>query len=52
MPFSVWMRLQSQLQALEAALIRRENVIRFLVGRCLLMLAMVIGFWLVIRNAI
>ncbi|MEY2645179.1 MAG: hypothetical protein RLZZ611_1828 [Cyanobacteriota bacterium] len=52
MQFSTWTRLQSQLQAFESTLVRRENVIRFLVGRFLLMLVMVIGFWVAIRNTI
>ena len=45
-------RLQDLLQAFESAMVRRENVIRFLVGRFLLMLTMVIGFWIAIRNAL
>ena len=52
MQFSTWTRLLSQLQAFESTLVRRENVIRFLVGRFLLMLVMVIGFWVAIRNTI
>lgn len=43
-------RLQAQLQAFESTMLRRENVIRFLVGRFLLMLMMVLGFWMAFRN--
>lgn len=43
-------RLQAQLQAFESIMLRRENVIRFLVGRFLLMLMMVLGFWITFRN--
>jgi hypothetical protein len=49
MEFTAWTQLQQRLQSLEAVLIRRENVIRFLVARLLLMLVMVLGFWLVVR---
>ena len=45
-------RLQDLLQAFESAMVRRENVIRFLVGRFLLMLSMVIGFWIAVRNTL
>lgn len=44
--------LQERLKALEAVIFKRENVIRFLILRFLLMLAMVIGFWAGIRQAI
>lgn len=43
--------LNSGLEAAETALMKRQNVIRFLVVRLLLMLAMVIGFWAVMHNA-
>ena len=44
--------LQQRLEALELVLMRRENVIRLLSARLLLMLAMVLGFWLVMRHTI
>jgi uncharacterized protein YneF (UPF0154 family) len=34
----------------ETTLMKRENVIRFLVVRLLLMLAMVVGFWAAMRQ--
>jgi len=46
MPLHWWRTLQQRLDAFEAALLTRENVIRFLSARFLLMLAMVLGFWL------
>lgn len=52
MEFAVWKALQARMQTFESAMIRRENVIRFLVGRLLLMLAMVIGFWVTIRSTL
>ena len=52
MKFTAWKRLQDDLQRLETVMVRRDNVIRFLVGRFLLMLAMVIGFWFVMRHSI
>jgi len=48
MPLQWWRTLQQHLQAFEATLLTRENVIRFLSARFLLMLAMVLGFWLVL----
>jgi hypothetical protein len=50
MEFDTWKRLQARLQAVEMALARRDNVIRFLVARVLVMLTMVIGFWVGIRQ--
>jgi hypothetical protein len=38
-------QLQARIAAVETTLMKRENVIRFLVVRLLLMLAMVVGFW-------
>jgi hypothetical protein len=52
MEFAALKRLQDQLQIVESVMVRRENVIRFLVGRFLLMLTMVIGFWIGIRNTL
>jgi hypothetical protein len=52
MEFAAWKQLQAQLQAFESTMVRRENVIRFLLGRFLLMLAMVVGFWVAIRNTL
>jgi len=52
MEFAALKRLQAQLQIAESVMVRRENVIRFLVGRFLLMLTMVIGFWVGIRNTL
>jgi hypothetical protein len=43
--------LNSRLETMETILMKRQNVIRFLVVRLLLMLAMVIGFWAVMHNA-
>jgi hypothetical protein len=37
---------------METSLLRRENVIRFLMARCLLMSSMVIGFWLLMRESL
>lgn len=51
MELAVLKRLQDRLLALEAAMLRRENVIRFLVGRFLVMLMMVLGFWIGIRRS-
>lgn len=45
-------RLQARLDALEMAMMKRENVIRFLVARFLVMLAIVLGFWAGIRTAV
>ena len=42
--------LQQRVQRIEIAMTRRENVIRFLVVRLLLMLTMVIGFWAAMRH--
>jgi len=47
-----WQHLQNRLQTFEAFMIRRENVIRFLVGRLLLMGAMVASFWLTMRASL
>ena len=44
--------VQQQIEALEQVLMRRNNVIRLLGARLLLMLAMVVGFWLTMRQAI
>lgn len=52
MQFTALKRLQAVLQHIETTMVRRENVIRFLVGRSLLMLAMVVGFWLAMRNSL
>ena len=52
MEFAALKRLQDQLQIVDSVMVRRENVIRFLVGRFLLMLTMVIGFWIGIRNTL
>lgn len=52
MEFAAWKQLQAQLQAFEASMVRRENVIRFLIGRFLLMLAMIVGFWVAIRSSL
>jgi hypothetical protein len=52
MEFTALKRLQAVLQHIETTMVRRENVIRFLVGRFLLMLAMVVAFWLAIRNSL
>jgi hypothetical protein len=49
MEFSAWNRLQTWLQSVESVMVRRENVIRFLVVRFLLMLTMVLGFWIGVR---
>jgi flagellar biogenesis protein FliO len=43
-------QLQARIAAVETALMKRENVIRFLVVRLLLMLAMVVGFWAAMRQ--
>lgn len=43
-------QLQDRITALETMLMKRENVIRFLVIRLLLMLAMVVGFWAAMRQ--
>jgi len=43
-------QLQSRIAAVETTLMKRENVIRFLVVRLLLMLAMVVGFWAAMRQ--
>lgn len=45
-----WRGLQQRMQRIEMAMTRRENVIRFLVARLLLMVTMVIGFWAVMRH--
>jgi hypothetical protein len=37
---------------METSLLRRENVIRFLMARGLLMSSMVIGFWLLMRESL
>jgi uncharacterized membrane protein len=52
MDFTAWKRLQERLQAFEAYMVRRENVIRFLIGRFVLMLMMVLGFWVGIRSSL
>ena len=52
MQFTALKRLQTVLQHIETTMVRRENVIRFLVGRSLLMLVMVVGFWLAMRNSL
>ena len=43
-------QLQARITAAETTLMKRENVIRFLVVRLLVMLAMVIGFWAAMRQ--
>lgn len=47
-------QLQARIAAVETTLMKRENVIRFLVVRLLvrllLMLAMVVGFWAAMRQ--
>lgn len=43
-------QLQARIGAVETTLMKRENVIRFLVVRLLLMLAMVVGFWAAMRQ--
>lgn len=50
--FAAWTRLQRRLQTMETSLMRRENVIRFLMARFLLMGSMVIGFWLLMRESL
>jgi hypothetical protein len=45
-------RLQDRISAVEVVLMKRENVVRFLVVRLLLMLGMVIGFWAAMRQAV
>lgn len=45
-------RLQSSIEALESTMMRRENVIRFLIGRIVLMLAMLAGFWIAMRQTL
>lgn len=52
MQFTVVKVLQRYLQSIETTMTRRENVIRFLVIRTMLMGAMVIGFYLGIRHRI
>lgn len=52
MEFAAWTRLQRRLQTMETSLLRRENVIRFLMARFLLMGSMVIGFWLLMRESL
>jgi hypothetical protein len=52
MEFAAWKQLQAKPQAFESMMVRRENVIRFLLGRFLLMLTMVVGFWVAIRNSL
>ena len=52
MEFSAWNRLQTWLQSIESVMVRRENVIRFLVVRFLLMLTMVFGFWIGVRHGL
>jgi len=47
-----WNWLQDRLQAFEAVMVRRENVIRFLLVRFLLMFTMVLGFWLGVRRSL
>ncbi|MFZ9850261.1 MAG: hypothetical protein ACO3FA_06395 [Vulcanococcus sp.] len=42
--------MQLLLQKIETALIRRENVIRFLVFRTAVMLVMLIGFYVGVRH--
>ena len=43
-------QLQARITAVETTLMKRENVIRFLVVRLVLMLAMVVGFWAAMRQ--
>ncbi len=43
-------QLRARIAAVETTLMKRENVIRFLVVRLLLMLAMVVGFWAAMRQ--
>ena len=50
MEFSAWKSLQVWLHNLESTMVRRENVIRFLVARFLLMFVMVLGFWVGVRH--
>lgn len=45
-------RLQHKIAGVETVLMRRENVIRLLTARFLIMLAMVLSFWLAMRHAI
>jgi MFS-type transporter involved in bile tolerance (Atg22 family) len=45
-------RLQKRLQAIETTMMKRENVIRFLIARFLLMGAMVVAFWVGVRYAL
>jgi hypothetical protein len=45
-------RLQKHLEAIESSMMKRENVVRFLIARFLLMAAMVIGFWAGIRRTL
>lgn len=52
MEFAAWTRSQRRLQTMETSLLRRENVIRFLLARFLLMGSMVIGFWLLMRESL
>lgn len=47
---TAWNWLQDRMQAFEAVMVRRETVVRFLLARFLLMLAMVLGFWLGVRQ--
>ena len=49
-PMDTW--LQKHLEAIESSMMKRANVIRFLVARFLLMAAMVIGFWTGIRRTL
>jgi hypothetical protein len=44
--------LQKRLQTIETTMMKRENVIRFLIARFLLMGAMVITFWVSLRYAL
>jgi hypothetical protein len=44
--------LQKRLEAIETRMMKRENVIRFLIARFLLMGAMVVAFWVGLRNAL
>lgn len=43
--------LQKRLQAIETTMMKRENVIRLLIARFLLMGAMVVAFWVGLRYA-
>lgn len=45
-------QFEQRVQALESLMLRRENVIRFLVVRLLLMLMMVLAFGLVSRHGL